>query len=79
MALRQALHLVFKVGNGIKAATFYRDVLGMKILHHKERREIERRRRAVHSLCLSFCPHCSALNFRTCICAVVLFVANFQT
>uniref|UniRef100_A0A8C7JIQ6 VOC domain-containing protein n=1 Tax=Oncorhynchus kisutch TaxID=8019 RepID=A0A8C7JIQ6_ONCKI len=36
MALRQALHLVFKVGNRIKAATFYRDVLGMKILHHKE-------------------------------------------
>uniref|UniRef100_A0A3B4AGZ5 VOC domain-containing protein n=1 Tax=Periophthalmus magnuspinnatus TaxID=409849 RepID=A0A3B4AGZ5_9GOBI len=32
MALRRALHFVFKVGDRTKTATFYRDVLGMKVL-----------------------------------------------
>uniref|UniRef100_A0A8C8C8Z4 VOC domain-containing protein n=1 Tax=Oncorhynchus tshawytscha TaxID=74940 RepID=A0A8C8C8Z4_ONCTS len=36
MALRRALHFVFKVGDRSKTATFYRDVLGMKILRHEE-------------------------------------------
>uniref|UniRef100_A0A4W5RAB2 Glyoxalase domain containing 4 n=1 Tax=Hucho hucho TaxID=62062 RepID=A0A4W5RAB2_9TELE len=36
MALRRALHFIFKVGDKSKTATFYRDVLSMKILHHKE-------------------------------------------
>ncbi|XP_044059054.1 glyoxalase domain-containing protein 4 isoform X2 [Siniperca chuatsi] len=36
MALRRALHYVFKVGDRAKTATFYRDVLGMKILRHEE-------------------------------------------
>uniref|UniRef100_UPI003AACC97F glyoxalase domain-containing protein 4 isoform X2 n=1 Tax=Centroberyx gerrardi TaxID=166262 RepID=UPI003AACC97F len=36
MALRRALHFVFKVGDRGKTATFYRDVLGMKILRHEE-------------------------------------------
>ncbi|KAK7883099.1 hypothetical protein WMY93_029273 [Mugilogobius chulae] len=36
MALRRALHFVFKVGDRAKTATFYRDVLGMKILRHEE-------------------------------------------
>uniref|UniRef100_A0A673XIH7 VOC domain-containing protein n=1 Tax=Salmo trutta TaxID=8032 RepID=A0A673XIH7_SALTR len=36
VALRRALHFVFKVGDRSKTDTFYRDVLGMKILHHKE-------------------------------------------
>uniref|UniRef100_A0A8C4ICJ3 Glyoxalase domain containing 4 n=1 Tax=Dicentrarchus labrax TaxID=13489 RepID=A0A8C4ICJ3_DICLA len=36
MALRRALHFVFKVGDRTKTATFYRDVLGMKILRHEE-------------------------------------------
>ncbi|XP_027900912.1 glyoxalase domain-containing protein 4 [Xiphophorus couchianus] len=36
MALRRALHFVFKVGDRTKSATFYRDVLGMKILRHEE-------------------------------------------
>uniref|UniRef100_A0A4W5RIC9 VOC domain-containing protein n=1 Tax=Hucho hucho TaxID=62062 RepID=A0A4W5RIC9_9TELE len=31
-----SLHLVFKVGDRSKTVTFYRDVLGMKILRHKE-------------------------------------------
>ncbi len=31
MALRRALHFVFKVGDRTKTATFYRDVLGMKV------------------------------------------------
>uniref|UniRef100_A0A3P9NYK9 VOC domain-containing protein n=1 Tax=Poecilia reticulata TaxID=8081 RepID=A0A3P9NYK9_POERE len=31
MALRRALHFVFKVGDRAKTATFYRDVLGMKV------------------------------------------------
>jgi len=34
--LRRALHFVFKVGDRCKTATFYRDVLGMKILRHEE-------------------------------------------
>lgn len=33
MALRRALHFVFKVGDRTKTATFYRDVLGMKVRH----------------------------------------------
>ncbi|XP_035648109.1 glyoxalase domain-containing protein 4-like isoform X3 [Oncorhynchus keta] len=36
MALSRALHFVFKVGDRSKTATFYRDVLGMKILRHEE-------------------------------------------
>ncbi|XP_023870036.1 glyoxalase domain-containing protein 4 [Salvelinus sp. IW2-2015] len=36
MPLRRALHFVFKVGDRRKTATFYRDVLGMKILRHEE-------------------------------------------
>ncbi|XP_015238741.1 PREDICTED: glyoxalase domain-containing protein 4 [Cyprinodon variegatus] len=36
MALRRALHFVFKVGDRPKTATFYREVLGMKILRHEE-------------------------------------------
>uniref|UniRef100_A0A4W5R9K2 VOC domain-containing protein n=1 Tax=Hucho hucho TaxID=62062 RepID=A0A4W5R9K2_9TELE len=36
VALRRALHFVFKVGDRSKTATFHRDVLGLKILHHKE-------------------------------------------
>ncbi|XP_062872502.1 glyoxalase domain-containing protein 4 [Trichomycterus rosablanca] len=36
MALRRALHFVFKVGDRNKTAIFYRDVLGMKILRHEE-------------------------------------------
>uniref|UniRef100_A0A3Q3X9M6 VOC domain-containing protein n=1 Tax=Mola mola TaxID=94237 RepID=A0A3Q3X9M6_MOLML len=36
MASRRALHFVFKVGDRAKTATFYRDVLGMKILRHEE-------------------------------------------
>ncbi|XP_056297103.1 glyoxalase domain-containing protein 4 [Pseudoliparis swirei] len=36
MSLRRALHFVFKVGDRTKTATFYRDVLGMKILRHEE-------------------------------------------
>lgn len=36
MALRRALHFVFKVGDRSKTAIFYRDVLGMKILRHEE-------------------------------------------
>ncbi|KAM8903082.1 glyoxalase domain-containing protein 4 isoform 1-T1 [Spinachia spinachia] len=36
MALRRALHFVFKVGDRTKTAVFYRDVLGMKILRHEE-------------------------------------------
>ncbi|CAN9510888.1 unnamed protein product [Ophioblennius macclurei] len=35
-SLRRALHFVFKVGDRTKTATFYRDVLGMKILRHEE-------------------------------------------
>lgn len=31
MALRRALHFVFKIGDRAKTATFYRDVLGMKV------------------------------------------------
>lgn len=31
MALRRALHFVFKVGDRSKTAVFYRDVLGMKV------------------------------------------------
>lgn len=34
MALRRALHFVFKVGDRAKTATFYRDVLGMKVNLH---------------------------------------------
>ncbi|KAG5269356.1 hypothetical protein AALO_G00201090 [Alosa alosa] len=36
MSLRRALHFVFKVGDRGKTATFYREVLGMKILRHEE-------------------------------------------
>ncbi|XP_028662458.1 glyoxalase domain-containing protein 4 [Erpetoichthys calabaricus] len=36
MALRRALHFVFKVGDRSRTATFYRDVLGMQILRHEE-------------------------------------------
>uniref|UniRef100_A0A4W5LF77 Glyoxalase domain-containing protein 4 n=1 Tax=Hucho hucho TaxID=62062 RepID=A0A4W5LF77_9TELE len=36
VALRRALHFVFKVGDGSKTATFYRDGLSMKILRHKD-------------------------------------------
>uniref|UniRef100_A0A4W5KTA5 VOC domain-containing protein n=1 Tax=Hucho hucho TaxID=62062 RepID=A0A4W5KTA5_9TELE len=36
VALRRALHFVFKVGDRSKTANFYRDVLGMKILRQKE-------------------------------------------
>ncbi|CAB1432812.1 unnamed protein product [Pleuronectes platessa] len=36
MASRRALHFVFKVGDRTKTATFYRDVLGMKVLRHEE-------------------------------------------
>lgn len=36
MALRRALHFVFKVGDRPKTAIFYREVLGMKILRHEE-------------------------------------------
>uniref|UniRef100_A0A8C5B391 Glyoxalase domain containing 4 n=1 Tax=Gadus morhua TaxID=8049 RepID=A0A8C5B391_GADMO len=36
MAMRRTLHFVFKVGDRAKTATFYRDVLGMKILRHEE-------------------------------------------
>ncbi|KAJ8280797.1 hypothetical protein GJAV_G00059070 [Gymnothorax javanicus] len=36
MSLRRALHFVFKVGDRAKTATFYRDVLGMRILRHEE-------------------------------------------
>ncbi|KAJ8385067.1 hypothetical protein AAFF_G00195970 [Aldrovandia affinis] len=36
MTLRRALHFVFKVGDRAKTATFYRDVLGMRILRHEE-------------------------------------------
>lgn len=36
MALRRALHFVFKVGDRTKTAAFYRDVLGMKVLRHEE-------------------------------------------
>lgn len=36
MALRRALHFVFKIGDRTKTATFYRDVLGMKVLRHEE-------------------------------------------
>lgn len=32
MALRRALHFVFKVGDRGRTATFYRDVLGMKVI-----------------------------------------------
>jgi len=31
MAHRRALHFVFKVGDRARTATFYRDVLGMKV------------------------------------------------
>ncbi|XP_061734272.1 glyoxalase domain-containing protein 4 isoform X1 [Nerophis ophidion] len=34
--MRRALHFVFKVGDRNKTATFYRDVLGMKVLRHEE-------------------------------------------
>ncbi|XP_061136838.1 glyoxalase domain-containing protein 4 [Syngnathus typhle] len=34
--MRRALHFVFKVGDRSKTATFYRDVLGMKVLRHEE-------------------------------------------
>nr|XP_057936209.1 glyoxalase domain-containing protein 4 [Doryrhamphus excisus] len=34
--MRRALHFVFKVGDRTKTATFYRDVLGMKVLRHEE-------------------------------------------
>jgi len=33
---KRALHFVFKVGNRIETAKFYRDVLGMKVLRHEE-------------------------------------------
>lgn len=33
---KRALHFVFKVGNRIETAKFYREVLGMKILRHEE-------------------------------------------
>ncbi|KAK0139648.1 Glyoxalase domain-containing protein 4 [Merluccius polli] len=36
MAMRRVLHFVFKVGDRAKTATFYREVLGMKILRHEE-------------------------------------------
>lgn len=36
MALRRALHFVFKVGDRKRTAVFYRDVLGMKVLRHEE-------------------------------------------
>ncbi|XP_028856466.1 glyoxalase domain-containing protein 4 [Denticeps clupeoides] len=36
MALRRALHFVFKVGDRSRTAEFYRDVLGMKVLRHEE-------------------------------------------
>lgn len=36
MSLRRALHFVFKVGDRAKTATFYRDVLGMRV-HFSER------------------------------------------
>ncbi|XP_045155894.1 glyoxalase domain-containing protein 4 [Echinops telfairi] len=36
MAVRRALHFVFKVGNRFQTAHFYRDVLGMKVLRHEE-------------------------------------------
>lgn len=36
MSLRRALHFVFKVGDRGKTATFYREILGMKILRHEE-------------------------------------------
>uniref|UniRef100_H3AEY3 Glyoxalase domain containing 4 n=1 Tax=Latimeria chalumnae TaxID=7897 RepID=H3AEY3_LATCH len=36
MALRRALHFVFKVGDRPKTTTFYKEVLGMKILRHEE-------------------------------------------
>ncbi|KAJ7995575.1 hypothetical protein DPEC_G00246010 [Dallia pectoralis] len=36
MASKRALHFVFKVGDRSKTATFFRDVLGMKILRHEE-------------------------------------------
>uniref|UniRef100_A0AAZ3PCU3 VOC domain-containing protein n=1 Tax=Oncorhynchus tshawytscha TaxID=74940 RepID=A0AAZ3PCU3_ONCTS len=39
MALRSVLHFVFKVGDSSKTVTFYRDVLGMTILRHKELEE----------------------------------------
>ncbi|XP_077579126.1 glyoxalase domain-containing protein 4 [Stigmatopora nigra] len=34
--MRRALHFVFKVGDRAKMATFYRDILGMKVLRHEE-------------------------------------------
>uniref|UniRef100_A0A8D0L6Q3 Glyoxalase domain-containing protein 4 n=1 Tax=Sphenodon punctatus TaxID=8508 RepID=A0A8D0L6Q3_SPHPU len=36
MASCRALHFVFKVGNRPRAASFYRDLLGMRILRHEE-------------------------------------------
>uniref|UniRef100_A0A7N9ATD0 Glyoxalase domain containing 4 n=1 Tax=Mastacembelus armatus TaxID=205130 RepID=A0A7N9ATD0_9TELE len=36
MAVRRALHFVFKVGDRAQTAKFYRDVLGMKVLRHEE-------------------------------------------
>uniref|UniRef100_A0A4W5NYQ1 VOC domain-containing protein n=1 Tax=Hucho hucho TaxID=62062 RepID=A0A4W5NYQ1_9TELE len=36
VTLRRALHFVFKMGDRSKTETFYRDVLGVKILRHKE-------------------------------------------
>ncbi|KAJ8369232.1 hypothetical protein SKAU_G00092600 [Synaphobranchus kaupii] len=36
MSVRRPLHFVFKVGDRAKTATFYRDVLGMRILRHEE-------------------------------------------
>lgn len=39
MSLRRALHFVFKVGDRAKTSTFYRDVLGMKVLRHEEFQE----------------------------------------
>ncbi|XP_078536006.1 glyoxalase domain-containing protein 4 [Lissotriton helveticus] len=36
MASRRALHYVFKVGDRTRTATFYRELLGMKILRHEE-------------------------------------------
>lgn len=41
MALRRALHFVFKIGDRAKTATFYRDVLGMKVCVSKVTERIQ--------------------------------------
>ena len=35
-ASRRALHFVFKVSDRPSTVTFYKDVLGMKVLRHEE-------------------------------------------